>query len=250
LGDGTTANRNSPVKIDSTFDWELISAGSESVLAIKKDKTLWAWGRNNYGQLADGSFSNSSRPKQIGNDNNWQFTSAGTSHGIAIKTDGSLWSWGYNNYGQLGDGSNNDKNIPISVGNSMDWVLGSASNFTCCLKNDGSLWSWGINGYGQLGDGTLLNKNSPVEIPCPMITSNKNIIQQINDVRIFPNPFEEQIFIQSLAGRIELIRVYDEYGNFISEYTAGLNHTCNIQSDSLSAGIYYVITQHNDNLQY
>ena len=32
--------------------WQSISAGNNHILAVKNDGTLWAWGSNNYGNVA------------------------------------------------------------------------------------------------------------------------------------------------------------------------------------------------------
>ncbi|MBF0452633.1 MAG: regulator, partial [Candidatus Magnetomorum sp.] len=42
-----------------------IAAGYYHSLAIKEDGSVWAWGRNNYGQLGDGTTTNKSSPVQV-----------------------------------------------------------------------------------------------------------------------------------------------------------------------------------------
>ncbi|MCP3951093.1 MAG: hypothetical protein GY697_02570, partial [Desulfobacterales bacterium] len=53
LGDGTTAQRNSPQQISNDIVWKSISAGAWHSLALTENGTLWAWGYNNRGQLGD-----------------------------------------------------------------------------------------------------------------------------------------------------------------------------------------------------
>lgn len=53
-----------------------ISAGGYHSIALKSDGTLWAWGRNGYGQLGDGSTVDKHYPVQVG-DNNWASIAAG-----------------------------------------------------------------------------------------------------------------------------------------------------------------------------
>lgn len=145
--------------------WEKISIGGNHSLAINIDGTLWAWGRNNFGQLGDGSYVDKNYPVQIGFENGWKEIAAGNNFSIAIKKDGSLWAWGANNYGQLGDGTNIDKNFPIQIGNELNWnKLSSGDYHTLAIKLDGTLWAWGDNNYGQLGDGTYLDKLIPTKI--------------------------------------------------------------------------------------
>ena len=48
-----------------------LSAGLYHSLAVKPDGTLWAWGRNDYGQLGDGTVTEKHCPVRIGAGNNW-----------------------------------------------------------------------------------------------------------------------------------------------------------------------------------
>ncbi|WP_395060417.1 T9SS type A sorting domain-containing protein [Flavobacterium sp.] len=147
--------------------WQSVSAGGSHTLGIRTGGTLWAWGRNNFGQLGTtgvpASFSNI--PIQVGTGSNWQIISAGNSHNVAIKTDGTLWTWGRNQESQLGDGSTTNSNIPIQIGTATNWRFISAGDeYVTAIKLDGTLWAWGFNASGQLGDNTTVNKTLPTQI--------------------------------------------------------------------------------------
>lgn len=151
--------------------WQSVSAGQHHTLAIKTDGTLWAWGRNTYGQLGDGTNADKNIPTQIGSDNNWSSISAGgidyLDFSLAIKTDGTLWAWGRNNEAQLGNGNYTSTNTPIQIGNSTDWrSISAGGNFSVAIKTNGTLWTWGLNNYGQLGLGNsaIIGKSSPFQI--------------------------------------------------------------------------------------
>uniref|UniRef100_UPI0037513859 RCC1 domain-containing protein n=1 Tax=Flavobacterium sp. TaxID=239 RepID=UPI0037513859 len=123
--------------------WQSVSAGGSHTLGIRTGGTLWAWGRNNFGQLGTtgvpASFSNI--PIQVGAGSNWQIISAGNSHNVAIKTDGTLWTWGRNQESQLGDGSTTNSNIPIQIGTATNWQFISAGDeYVTAIKLDGTLW--------------------------------------------------------------------------------------------------------------
>ena len=159
LGDGTTTNKTTPVKImDNVVS---TSAGGRHSLTIKNDGSLWAWGYNSDGQLGDGTTTNKTTPIKIMD--GVVSTSAGVLHSLAIKNDGSLWAWGYNSDGQLGDGTTTNKTTPVKI---MDNVVSTSAGLyhSLAIKNDGSLWAWGYNNCGQLGDGTTTKKNTPVKI--------------------------------------------------------------------------------------
>ncbi len=103
-----------PVQI-GTSTWKTVSAGFRTSFGIKTDGTLWAWGRNDLGQLGDGSTIDRRLPIQIGTDNNWDTVSCGRQFTVALKTNGSLWAWGDNFYGQLGNGTTTNELTPTLI---------------------------------------------------------------------------------------------------------------------------------------
>ena len=88
-----------------------LAAGLDFNLVIKNDGTLWAWGRNNYGQLGDGTTVDRHTPIKVGS--GFKAVAAGWGHSLGLKKDGTLWAWGMNHAGQLGDGTTNNSNKPI-----------------------------------------------------------------------------------------------------------------------------------------
>ena len=107
-------NRYQPTQI-GTATWKTVVAGFRTSFGIKTDGTLWAWGRNDVGQLGNGNTIDQRLPVQIGTDNNWDVISSGQQHVIALKTDGSLWAWGNNDVGQLGDGTTTSQLLPTYI---------------------------------------------------------------------------------------------------------------------------------------
>ena len=124
VGDGTNSRKTSPIKICITTlttscatNWVKVAAGNEHSLAINAAGELYAWGKNNYGQLGDGTTTHQNSPLKIGASTNWVSVAAGGNHGLAINAAGELYVWGYNNYGQLGDDGvkNLYKTTPVLV---------------------------------------------------------------------------------------------------------------------------------------
>lgn len=166
LGDGTTADRTSPVRIAEGSSWISVACGTSHTLAVRSDGTLWAWGSNEYGKLGDGTRVNKSSPIQIGTSTKWKSASGGSNHTLALRSDGTLWAWGINT-AVLGIGNTSGAvNSPVQVGTGSDWAAISCGTVhSAGLRTDGSLWTWGHDTEGQLGDDVYLNqKFSPVAI--------------------------------------------------------------------------------------
>ncbi|WP_130735950.1 T9SS type A sorting domain-containing protein [Flavobacterium sp. J27] len=128
--------------------WKSITAGNSNFFAIAENGTLWAWGRNTYGELGEGTNSQRSTPVQIGTDTNWKEISASinpiASFTLGVKTDGTLWAWGNNERGQLGDGTLLNRNSPVQVGSDTDWKTVTAGfTHSIGIKQNGTLWGWG-----------------------------------------------------------------------------------------------------------
>jgi alpha-tubulin suppressor-like RCC1 family protein len=131
LGNNTTDySFSSPIQIGSLTTWATVNSRPYSTLAIKTDGTLWAWGKNEYGQLGIGSITDNSSPVQVGALTNWLFVSGSYSNTTATrKTDGTLWTWGRNDYGQCGQGtSGTNFSSPKQVGTLTSWTAVATGN--------------------------------------------------------------------------------------------------------------------------
>jgi alpha-tubulin suppressor-like RCC1 family protein len=111
--------------VGSESTWSKIANGDVYSVALKSDGSLWAWGRNLWGNIGNGTSGNNySVPQQVGNLNNWRSISARNFSTYAVKQDGSLWSWGYGEQGQLGDGQSGGSyatSSPQQVGTLTNW---------------------------------------------------------------------------------------------------------------------------------
>ena len=90
-----------------------IAMGSDHILVIRNDNTLWAIGDNYYGQLGTGD--NKDREEFVKVLEDVVFVEAKEDSSFAIKKDGTLWATGYNYSGQLGTGDTNNRNIWTKV---------------------------------------------------------------------------------------------------------------------------------------
>jgi alpha-tubulin suppressor-like RCC1 family protein len=176
LGTGDSTPSLVPVQVDPQAlgsEVDLVYTGASHTCAVKKDLTLWCWGRNQYGQLGLGDTRSRNRPTQVivGLGSGVLLAFAGAEHTCAVKSDMTLWCWGNNQYGQLGTGDTSLRTgpTPISFADLTDNVslVTAGGSHTCAAKTDGSLWCWGNNQYGQLGTGD----RQPSPRPVPVDTS-------------------------------------------------------------------------------
>ncbi|MBI9075551.1 MAG: thrombospondin type 3 repeat-containing protein [Desulfatibacillum sp.] len=180
LGSASTGRKRNPVQTVMTDGSLLIGiiaivAGEYHSLALKSDGAVWAWGRNEHGQIGDGSTIDKPNPVQVVTADGSPLTgiiaiAAGEYHSLGLKNDGAVWAWGRNEDGQIGDGSTIDKPNPVQVvmadGSPFTGVQAIAARYrhTLALKNDGAVWAWGRNTLGQIGDGSTISKPNPVQV--------------------------------------------------------------------------------------
>lgn len=195
LGDGTAADRNTPVRLTSLSNIVAVEAGTYSSYALDNKGNVWAWGTNRAGSLGNGTTSDSLVPIQVAGISNVIALSAGADTIAALKSDGTVWFWGYQSSGNILtpsqlSGVTNIVAIASTSGGSIAalrndgtvWTffygasslqvpnlsniraISSGFSQTFALKNDGTVWGWGYNNDGELGDGTTNYASVPVQV--------------------------------------------------------------------------------------
>ncbi|MFF7683521.1 hypothetical protein ACFZA2_12265 [Microbacterium sp. NPDC007973] len=107
-----------------------IAAGHQSIYALRSDGTVWAWGRNNVGQLGDGTTINQSTPVQVTGLQNVVEIAANGESARALLSNGEIRSWGGNGAGVLGDGSTADRTTPVTTAGTQNVARLGASSST------------------------------------------------------------------------------------------------------------------------
>jgi len=105
-----------PGALPNPTPFRAIAGGGSFSLSIAATGQVFAWGRNDAGQLGDGSSSGSVSPQPVLGLEEVVDIAAGGRHGLAITADGLLWSWGANDAGQLGDGTTAIRRLPVQSG--------------------------------------------------------------------------------------------------------------------------------------
>jgi alpha-tubulin suppressor-like RCC1 family protein len=142
-----------------------VSAGGGHTCAIRDDRTVWCWGRNDFGQLGDGTAIDNAVPVQVVGVSGATQVRAGELHTCALDGMGDVRCWGHNSVGQLGDGTTTDSRSPVLVRDLAGITqLAVGNEHACAVRGDGSVACWGANSDGQLGDGTTSARSSPTTV--------------------------------------------------------------------------------------
>ena len=160
-----------PVSILSGTSWKSFATGINHSVAIKSDGTLWAWGKNDYGQIGLDKSTNRRTSLDKLDNSSWTMIRADASHTAGIKSDGSLWTWGDNTSGQLGLGDVIARSSPVQVGTSSWSSVSTGDKIMIAIRTDNTLWSWGLGTSGELGINTATSRSSPTQIGTSAWTS-------------------------------------------------------------------------------
>lgn len=130
-------------------------------LAISRDRTVWSWGYNVYGQLGNGTQGRNSSPfptpgaVELGGCRQVAVGGA-ISHSFALLDDGSLMAWGRNDHGQLGRGNTRNWDVPQPVPGEWAFIAAGGSQ-SAGIDPEGAIWRWGaFTGRGSVHTSPVL----------------------------------------------------------------------------------------------
>jgi alpha-tubulin suppressor-like RCC1 family protein len=174
LGDGTTQDRHTPVRVKLPAGTRVIAVGASynCSMALTAGGQVWAWGHNGSGQLGDGTRTESHIPVRVKLPQGVTVTAiaVGGFDGLALTSAGDVLAWGDNGFGQLGDGTRRSSSVPVRVrfpAGTKVTAVGVGSLHNLALTSAGHVLAWGSNAFGQLGNGTKTNSDIPVRVKLP-----------------------------------------------------------------------------------
>jgi alpha-tubulin suppressor-like RCC1 family protein len=154
-----------PVRVTDLADIIAVEAGSKHALALRKDGTVWAWGRRDDGALGGGDakpagslrVTSALAPVAVPGLEGITQIAAGRTHNLALRRDGHVMSWGANSTGELGVGTRVTGWTPAQV-IGLDRVVEIAAGYEStgisgAIRDDGTVWIWGSNGTAAMGNG-------------------------------------------------------------------------------------------------
>ncbi len=143
-----------------------VSAGWGTVCAVRRNGSVYCWGRNEYGEAGNLDTMPRYVPTKVELPMPATSVSVGgdfeSGHTCAIMADTTVFCWG----DPLLDGApGNGGGQPVLVTGLVNVAKVSAGgDHTCALKDDGDLFCWGQNDDGEVGDGDTQIVGIPVQI--------------------------------------------------------------------------------------
>lgn len=197
---------NAPVKVDFSQAQNIgkiiqVSAGSNASYVLDDKGQVWAWGKNQFGNLGQGTTCESKNgctdfnptPVKVKGLDDVKIVeiSAGGDHVLALSDKGQVWAWGENRTSQIGfnaDGTKGTTNawennyptpklITWSETNKAKHVYAKLTS-SSLIGTDGNFYQWGV-----YGDQQQVNGKNKIEYPNLNEPTNQTpILKNLHDV--------------------------------------------------------------------
>jgi autotransporter-associated beta strand protein len=193
---GTGYTSPPQVWIASGLEVVEVAAGDYHTLILTSDGSVYACGRNTFGQLGDGTLVSRSIPVKVSFPGSALIRSigAGAEHSLAVSTTGKVFAWGSNASGQLGLGSSvgSRATVPTEVGGDLAGktalsVAGGRAHSVVSVHtpaaadplNVWELYTFGANRSGQLGTGSTVVVSSQVPVRVDTVQLKGRMITKV-----------------------------------------------------------------------
>ena len=130
--------------------WQQLSGLQSTILGIKSDGTMWAWGTGVGPFFSQSTLITYNIPNMLGSKSDWVKVSTSSSISCGIDSSGTLYSWGSTSYiGRSGDAYSQ---LSVTTTNKITNVSVGFMSFAFIDENS-KLFTTGQNNYGQIGNG-------------------------------------------------------------------------------------------------
>lgn len=188
--------------------------------ALLEDGTLYAWGRNDHGQLGRGNTRNQFLPQLV--PGRWAHIAAGGSQSAGLDLEGVLWRWGE----FTGPGS--DHTSPELWNDTKRWRMAALGSYhLSAITTDGELWHWSHAGFGGSSGGRLGPRTNWVSVAAG--GRHSLAIQADGTLWAWGANEAGQLGIGSMVAATEPTEVAESGPWFFA--VAGENHTLAIKAD-------------------
>jgi len=136
------SNILSPTRVSTDTNWVDVGFGPWTVLAIKSEGTLWAWGRQAHVFTGVENQTLDATPVQVGTNVDWRAISAfGWFYQLLLKKDGALWSL----WAETGSSPKPLRVTRVNLTNDIVAFdsVGRGHPVGVVLTRDGEVWTWG-----------------------------------------------------------------------------------------------------------
>ena len=169
-----------PTRITVDARFTAVAAAGRHSLALDDTGTVWAWGRDDYGQVGDGApLTPVTTPRPITSGVVFSAISAGDAHSAALDVDGNIWAWGLDGSGQVGNGDASSDAVlaPQQITSGVTFAsIALGRETSSALDAEGNIWAWGRETSQQLGNGPV---QANVSTPTPVTSGTRFIAVDI-----------------------------------------------------------------------
>ncbi|KAF0696772.1 Aste57867_12493 [Aphanomyces stellatus] len=212
-----------------------LACGSRFTIALSTTGSVFAWGKNDYGQLGVGHHLETQlEPRLVDALSDIGITRIATrgSHVLAVSEDGAVYSWGRGDEGQLGHDTRESLHFPKRIPDLHQIVAVACGRaHSVALSYHGAVYTWGSGEDGALGMLDLDAALSP--IPLPISTSfvaitcgSRHTLALSRDGRVFS--WGWNLYGQLGLGHLDTVRFPTEIPTFIglkvSQIVSGFRH--------------------------
>ncbi|XP_020278361.1 probable E3 ubiquitin-protein ligase HERC4 isoform X2 [Pseudomyrmex gracilis] len=155
-----------------------IACGGYHTIVISKSGSVFAWGRNVFGQLGLNDTKQRNLPCKLRTLKNAKvcYAACGEEFTVFLTLDGGVFTCGAGMYGQLGHGNNMNEILPRQI---MELMGSTVTQISCgkrhtlaLVPSRGKIYAWGLGGAGQLGNRASQSATTPQVVLGPWSSRN------------------------------------------------------------------------------